>query len=211
MRSFSIMAVAGLAFMTAFAGCVPESVNPIGKPETAQQDVQLHGLWVADSSEGEAQYLHIGAEPDKPLAAGAAAPEAGLMRFWLIGHTTENGRVANPFGARFVVSRVGGGNYASLEVPVDEKDADKPRGWWFIKYQVDQGTLTTWGMDFETVAKLIDAGKVQGTVERDSQGKFSKALITAPSDQVEAFVQANSAQLFPDANRTSFHKVSTAR
>jgi len=211
MRNMSIVAVAGLAFVAVFAGCVPESEHPIGNPESAQQDAQLHGLWVADQSEGETQYLHIGAEPEKGLAAGANAPEAGLMRYWLIGHTSENGRVGNPFGMRFFVSRVGDSQYANLVLPIDDKETGTPRSWWFIKYQVDSAKLTTWGMDFEAVGKFIESGKVRGIVERDSQGRLKKALITAPGEQVEVFVKEHGDLLFPDNLKTIFHKVSTAR
>ena len=210
MRIFTMTAVAALAFVGTFAGCVPESEQPLGNPATAQQDARLHGLWVADDAEGEKQFLHIGAEPDKGLTSNGA-PEAGLMRYWLISHTTENGRLANPYGMRFFVSRVGDVDYANMAVPVDDKDTGAPRGWWFIKYQVDNAVLTAWGMDFEAVGKLIEAGKVRGTVERDSDGKLTRALITAPSDQVENFVKENSGLLFPDGNKTTFHKVSTAR
>jgi hypothetical protein len=211
MRNISMAMVAGLAFVAAFAGCVPEAEHPIGNPDTAQQDAQLHGLWVADQSDGETQYLHIGAEPEKGLAAGVASPEAGLMRFWLIGHTTESGRVDNPFGMRFFVSRVGDSQYASLALPIDDRETAPPRSWWFFKYQVDQGKLTTWGMDFETVGKFIEDGKVRGTVERDSQGRLKKVLITASSEQVEDFVEENDDALFPDNLKTIFHKVATVR
>lgn len=210
MRNFKMTALAGLAFLAAFAGCVPESEHPLGNPQSAQQDVQLHGLWVADRSDGETLYVHIGAEPDKGLAAGAA-PEAGLMRLWTFGHTTENGRIGNPTGMRFFVSQVGDANYANIVLPLDEKDTGTPRGWWFIKYQVDNAALTTWTMDFEAVGKLIETGKVRGTVERDSQGSLKRALITAPSEEVEAFVKANGAILFPDKVKSTFHKVTTPR
>ncbi len=210
MRNYTMTALAGLALLATFAGCIPESKHPLGNLQKAEQDPQLHGLWVADQSEGETLYVHIGAEPIKGLTGGAA-PEPGLMRLWAISHSSENKQVGSPDGMRFFVARVGDDQYVNLALPLDEKDTTTPRSWWFNKYRVDGATLTTWNMDFEAVGKLIEAKKVSGTVERDSEGKLKKALITAPSDEVEAFVKEHNSVLFPDKLKSTFHKISPAR
>lgn len=188
-------------------GCIPESKAPLGDAATARPDASLMGLWQAKMDNGDVQYYHIGLEPEKALDPKRTTPESGLMKFWLIGHGAENRQVSNPFGMQMFASTVGDGQYLNLVVPANGPPATPPVTYWFIKYQVDKETLTTWGMSWEGTAKVIEEGKLSGTIERDAEGKLKRVLLTASRDELQTYLKDNATTLFPPENKNVYKRV----
>ncbi len=200
-----------LAAAAALTGCIPESKEPLVEPSAARPDNSLIGLWQLKQANGDVQYYHIGLEPEKPLDPHRSTPESGLMRFWLITHSAENRQVSNAFGMQMLCATVGDAQYASLVVPANDPSTSPAPTYWFIKYHVDQDTLTTWGMGWEAAAKVIEQGNLPGTIERDAEGKLKRVLLTASRDQLQAYLKNNSATLFPAEGKNTYKRVTPAR
>ncbi len=181
-----------------FAGCIPESEQPLSDISEAQQDAALHGVWTLTDERGNVQYLHIGAEAEMPLGSTAAEPEAGLMRFWLVTLEANTGRVAKPFGMRFFATQIGDDSYANAVMPFENQPQTADTTYWFIKYEVDGDDLKLWGINQDAVAGAIDVGQLQGTVERED-GRVQKVLLTDSSERIAAYLRdGGDAALFPD-------------
>jgi len=197
------MALLGLA------GCIPESQHPLGDPQGSVQDAALHGVWTLNSPNGDVQYLHIAAEPEKPLRAGSAAPEPGAMRSWLITHSAKNRQVSNPFGVRFFTSQVGDGTYANVLLPFegDPEQAVKPQTYWLIKYRVEGNTLEVISCDLQGVASIIDSGLLHGTVVREAGQLKAVTLSDSTEDLGRYLREQGSDKLFPEKNKSVYQKL----
>ncbi len=192
------------SFLTA---CVPESERPLSDPTTAQQDARLHGLWSVRLENGDIQYVHIGVEPERPLDASRETPEAGLMRFWLIGHNALNKQVGNPFGMRFFVTPVDDRMYANLVLAKDEHKTAKPTVYWFLRYDVSGNELSVWGMDFEATAKVVEDKRLAGRVVRDGK-ELKEVTITDTTENVLRFLRSGGDEIvFPDSRKTVYRRV----
>ena len=169
------------------AGCIPESKNAISPLAGARQDASLNGAWVAEDAEA-ARYLHIGAELEKAADPDAPEPEAGLMRFWLVTHRKDDGRVGveKPFSMRFFVSQVGEDRYANALLPFENTDAAKqkePTRYLFFKYKVDGDQLILSGINWQATAEAIARHELDGSVTREGPD-LKSVNITATSDQL---------------------------
>lgn len=191
----------------ALTGCIPESKESLVDPSAARPDYGLIGLWQLKQDNGDVQYYHIGLEPEKPLDPRRSTPESGLMKFWLITHSAQHRVVGNAFGMQMLVASVGDAQYASLVVPQGEPGANAANTYWFIKYQVDKDMLTTWGMGWEAAAKVIEQGKLTGTIERDAEGKLKRVLLTASREQLQAFLKDHSTELFLPEGKNTYRRV----
>lgn len=197
-------------FLLLLPACVPESKEPLGSLATSQQDSRLYGTWTQADPGGSIQYLHIGDEPDVPVDSLLEIPESGLMRFWLVSLDPETGVVSKPFGMRFFKASIGDADYANCIVAPDpELDTGGARRYWFFKYRVVANVLEVWSMNFEATGRLIDSGKLAGITEHDSEGRLTKAQLTASTEELVAYLEAGGDKtLFPDEHGAVYHRAS---
>lgn len=208
--------LAGLSLLV-LGGCFPESPAPLSNPALAKLDARLLGAWRIRNPNGDVTYLHIGAEPEKPLDPGAATVEPGLMRYWLVGHSASNSQVGPAFGMRFFVSHIGDDDYANLVLPLDDQPLvpqgqpgsnwDNRRRYWFLKYRVTETRLEVYAMPLDAAAPLIESGRLAGQVIRED-GQIKRILLTEPPDKLAAFLSAGGdATLFPEGSKSVYERV----
>ena len=192
--------------------CIPESEHPLSRLEDAGQDVGLDGLWMHEEP-NQVQYVHIGAEFDKPLGPGVETPEPGLMRLWFVTHRKENGkpRIETPFAMRFFVSKLGDDQYVNGVLPLEDwrlqEGPPAPTKFLFMKYKLDGDRLSVWFMDFQATAAVIEAGGLGGTVTREGK-ELKSAELTASTEQLATFLKNGGAgKLFPEDGKTVYDRV----
>lgn len=198
------------AALLLFAGCIPESKEPLGSLASAQQDTRLNGTWTNTQPDGEVHYLHIGKEPEVPANSLQDFPEDGLMRFWLISLDPESGEVSKPFGLRFFRTHIGDADYANcILAPDPELDTGESSRYWFYKYRVRGTELEVWSMNFEATGQAIDSGKLAGTTEHNSDGQLTKANLTASTEELVAYLEAGGDKvLFPEEQGGVYRRLS---
>jgi hypothetical protein len=206
-RHFGFVAIVAVCLLC--ASCVVESKNPISDLAAAKQDVELRGLWMATDQQGNKNYLHVGAESEKPFAPGLQVPEEGLMRFWLISHEAKDGKLSKPFGMRFFVSQLGDDRYANLVVDADFDGRSRPTTYWFLKYRLDGDKLETWGMNFQETAKVVESGRLKGEVVRDPQkpSEIKSVTITDTQANIQSFLRESAATVFLEQNKTVYTRI----
>lgn len=204
----TLVPLAGVLLL--FAGCVPESKEPLGSLAAAQQDTRLNGTWTYTQPDGKVQYLHIGEESEIPANSRQDFPEDGLMRFWLITLDPKAGEVSKPFGLRFFRTHIDDTDYANCIVAPDpDLDTGESSRYWFFKYRVRGSELEVWSMDFEASGRAIDSGKLPGTTEHNSDGQLTKANLTASTGELVAYLEARGDKvLFPEEQGAVYRRLS---
>ena len=174
-----LLAVAGLLC----ASCV-DSKNPLCDPLKAKTDAQLAGAWRAKMDDGGIEYYHVG-----PVRGNLPA---GMMRAVSIVHK-DDGTVARPGELLLFPTTIGKNHFLNV-LAVEDKDLEqldnsgwKPnlvKGFFIVKYQIQGDTLTVWGIDADAKGKAIEAGKIKGTVEKNTK------MFTDTSEKLAAFLSA---------------------
>lgn len=195
-------------------GACVESDHPIADVSTSQQDPRLYGLWRQTNTDGETNYIMIGAEESEPLEAGRSAVEPGLMCYWAITQNAQTHAVPEPEGARFYCTPVGDQDFANWVTPVDEQNKGRPTTYFFVKYHVAGDRLSVWVQDLEITAAAIEAGKLKGVVQRKPKtaaigaDTIESVKITDTSENIKAFLAGGGAvSCFPDKNKIEYQKI----
>ncbi len=153
------------------ASCI-DSKHPLSDPEKAKADAELAGVWRVkpDSGDvsGNVEYYHVGKAGDKL--------PAGVMRVVTVGYA-KDGTLPRPGELLAFSTSVGENRYLNIAF-IDGKDIDqfamagwKPtlvQGYIVAKYQVQGDVLTLWGLDPDAKRRVIEAGKIKGTIEKNS-------------------------------------------
>lgn len=183
-----LLAVAGLLC----ASCV-DSKNPLCDPLKAKTDAQLAGAWRAKMDDGGIEYYHVG-------PAGGKLP-AGMMRAVSIVHQAD-GTILGRSDHLLFPTTLGENHFLNV-LAVEDKDLEqldnsgwKPdliKGFFIVKYQVQGDTLTVWFIDADAKGRAIEAGKINGTVEKNTK------MFTDTSEKLAAFLSApENAKLFAE-------------
>lgn len=200
---FPLLAVCGLLL----TGCFPQFEQPVSDPALAQQDLDLHGLWVHQQSEAGLQYLHIGGESEKPLDANREEPELGLMRLIYSSYDAKSRKLGGPLTFRFFASHVGDVAIANLVLPFEGSTETGPTTFWLMKYRVSGNQLETWTMNNDAAAQAVESGALRGIVEREGR-RIKRVLISDSSENVATFLaQGGHTRLFPDDQKTVYQRV----
>jgi hypothetical protein len=163
MNSFRLLLVIVVAAI--FAGCIPESDNPISSPDSSMQDARLTGVWYAENG-GDRIYLHFG------------PGEGRRMDVTEVDHEKNGKMHANSYTV--FSSRIKGVRYMNIQAA-----GDKSAPYYFARYGVDSAdVLRIWLMSPDFVKKAIRGGRIRGTIKEDSNGvdsiriQSSSAIIT---------------------------------
>jgi len=209
----AISALLGVCLLATTA-CV-ESKSALSDPATSPQAPELYGTWKSTSASGDVTFAHIGAGAEWPIDPAQSAVEPGVMQFLLVSQTAADNppkpgsiRLSKPFGMRFFVTEVDGKTYATCAPDPDPTKAPaKPKGYFFLKYQVDGDQLSVWDMNNEATARAVEAGRLGGTVEREA-GRLKSVVITDSSEKIAEFLaDGGDEEVFLDAGKTIYERV----
>jgi hypothetical protein len=198
-----------LALLT---GCAA-SVHPLCDPATAEPDKRLVGMWEQHDPESAHQisYVHIAREPTEPLDKSRREPEPGLMRYSSLGHN-EQTLVGDEFNsARFVCTRIGDTDYASILFadawgfdPIELKETifrDSRFGFLLFKYEVTDDALVVWMGSENEVAESIVSRQIAGIAKRNKQepgkenfSEWETVCLTASTADLRAFIATGGAE-----------------
>lgn len=179
-KELSLIGVVG-ALMLSVAACIPTSENPIVTPK-AKLDKALNGAWRGTLEDGGLVYLHFMRDKENKLKALLVTRE----------NPEDAERKDEGAWAAFtlVTANVAGTRYMSVLFDYDDGEAvtGETRGYHLLRYAIaDDGTLSIFQVDSEALAKAIEKGKLQGTVERD---QFSTDVrVTTPSEGLVAYLK----------------------
>ena len=166
--------VCQLLFVAAFSllltSCF-DTKNPLSDPQKSQPDDRLCGVWRFRGDSGEMNYYHIG-------HVGEKLP-ASVMQVIFVQHMTD-GSVESDQLLLFPTT-IGDKTYLNVAeaTPVLLKLLEE-KGWTneavneylILRYQITGDTLAIQWIDNDAKKRAVEAGKIQGTVEKD-QGHFS--------------------------------------
>jgi hypothetical protein len=233
----ALIVALNIVALGALTGCAA-SVNPLCDPATAEPDKRLVGMWERrEGNDAErVSYLHVAREPTRPLDATRSEPEPGLMRCFATGHD-EKSLLGDDFGGgRFLCTRVGYRDYASIVIedlarrkptaaaePPNEPaaaegssadPARKPR-FLLVRYDVTEDVLVVWPASQDEVAKSIQSGRIAGIarpkVRRPGQfdfGKWEEVTLTATTEDLRAFFEAGGTESwFSEDAKTVYHRL----
>jgi|GEM_PF-7096845 len=180
-----------LLTLLTFTSCLPESKHPVSDLSEAEFEPNLCGVWIRED-EDDVSYLHIGAEADKALAAGAEKPEPGLMRFQLASHAKQEGRpvLHGSIGGRFFITKLVNNRYANIVSPLELSYPTEPAGdrsYLLMRFQVNDVRLAIYFLNMQEAAKAIDRGDLAGTVTREGQ-QIKNVQLTSDSKRLAEFL-----------------------
>lgn len=136
----------------ALAGCLPDTVNPVGDPAKVAPDARLVGNWAGDMN-GEKATVAVIAGEGAMLRIRAVTTDPDGKSEWV---------VLEGFPAP-VKNR----SYLNVKFKEEENktyDPDEP--YYVLRYEIaDDGTLTLWTMSEQPVVDAIANGFVNGSVD----------------------------------------------
>jgi hypothetical protein len=147
------------------------------------------------------QYLHVGAATQEE-----AAERLKLMQFCLLTHKADTKELSQPLAERFFVSRLGDSSYAN--VIIESENGQSKTKYWFFKYAVESDRLSVWAMNWEETARVIEAGQLKGTVERDGKSRLTKVNIADTTENLQRFLRGDGGRIvFSDIGKTVYSRV----
>ncbi len=166
-----------------FAGCLPESKNPLSLPSASRIDSRLEGVYAQFDKEGRKKigYWHFhyrtATKQERPT------PLLDVLTV----EPSQNGRLdTNRYEA--LATRLGGRDYFSFIEP-RENGKKKALPYSFARYEVNwRGDLRVWIASDTAFAAAVKAGQLHGKV---IPGKFGVTVqLTDPTERLAAFISA---------------------
>ncbi len=170
---------AGLVLAILLAACVPESRHPLSNPGSAVVDQRLTGVWKTKID-------------DETVIAHFLEKSDGEMRIVAVAHKDGGGGGWTTYS--MFVSRLGDEWYMNVKFVGENgkpNEIEDPP-YHLVRYRISEdGKLTIWTMAKPAVIAAIESG-LAGKVKK---GKwFNETLITAPTDELAAFVRSSDPQ-----------------
>jgi len=194
-------------------GCVL-SKHPLSRPDDAVIDESLCGVWDKSAGNGVNQIIIS-------VPAKGKVPKGMLMFQELTGDGKANS-VNSP--VLFFVSKIGNDEYWNMvmnptldnQTPADylekfnfdEWAKDPKRVYMFVRCKRTKDRMTIHGLDTEAMAKIVQAGKLKGDVERDPQTKEAKSVsLTDSTENLRAFLKTAGKEVFKADGAEEYRKV----
>jgi len=173
-----------------FAGCLPESKNPLSTPKTSMVDVRLDGLYVPrrQNRNDDLEAMHFHYRGMRVNGQTRMTPQLEVL-----GVTHEKNGDLKTHSYRVLTTHIGTLDYMSIQDM--DKNGDKTV-YNLARYEISLGdTLRIWFLNADAAADAIHAGKLHGTVKK---GKYTTDVtITDSTERLAAFVKAgDTAKLF---------------
>ncbi|MEP6667734.1 MAG: hypothetical protein ABJF10_01190 [Chthoniobacter sp.] len=172
-----------------FAGCLPESKNPLSTPATSTIDARLEGIYVArrDKKDDDLSGWHFHYRGAKAGANGKARSTP-----WLevldIEHRKDGGLKGEAY--RVLTTHLGGRDYMSFIELGSDNGKEKASLYSFARYEVSwAGDIRVWLVNSSVLAQAIKSGKLRGTVKTHKNSE--DVLLTDSTEHLAAFVAAS--------------------
>ena len=178
-----------------FAGCLPESKNPLSTPQISTIDARIEGVYAQqkEKSDESPAYWHFHYRGAKPGAVNRAR-STPWIEILGVSHEKDSGLDNGHY--RALATHLGGHDYLSF-VDLGPDGARKSAGnFSFARYEVNwRGNLRIWIVDKNAIAAAIKSGQLRGTVK---VGKWNTSvLVTDTTARLAAyFAAAEPAKLF---------------
>ena len=182
-----------------FAGCLPESVNPLSTPATSLIDDRFEGVYQQlDKDKGvnsERGYWHFHYRGASDSAKGAHRSTTWL-EILAVGHEPKSGLDTTRYQA--LATKIAGHDYLSfIELP---KTGSKkpPATYGFARYEMTWGgDLRIWMASESALASAVKAGQLRGEVTISKY--IDSVLLTDTTEHLAAFIAASDPhQLFDE-------------
>ena len=166
------------------AGCIPDSINPLGDPAAETADTEVIGQWIG-TLDGTPTKMEVTAEDGAMLSFRLETDLANGDREWVM---------LKGFPAAVENER-----YMNVKLFAEEDKVYDPRdeNYYIFRYNIrSDGTLNVWAMGEQPVVNAIVDGFVNGAVDPSSEGRVIH--ITDSTIVVRQLIEvSNPDRLFP--------------
>ncbi len=190
-----------------FAGCLPESINPLSTPATSAIDPRFEGVY-QDSKDAKAgvSYWHF-------HYRGASALAKGVRRSttWLeiagISHEPKGGLEITRYKA--LATKIAGQDYLSFIGLPEDGPKKSAATYSFARYEVTwRGDLRVWLANESAFVTAVKAGKLRGKV---TSSKFGDSVtLTDTTVHLAAFIAAGDSHKLFNEEPMIFRRLSGA-
>ena len=208
-----------------FAGCLPESINPLSTPATSAIDPRFEGVYQQVAKDKNANATKDGSGFWHFHYRGASDSAQGVRRTttWLeivnIGHEPKGGLETARYHA--LATKIAGHDYLSfIELPQELAYANfsgqlcngakkSPLTYSFARYEVTwRGDLRIWLANESAFVVAVKAGKLRGKV---TTSKFGDSVtLTDTTAHLAAFIAAGDPGKLFDTEPMTFRRLSAA-
>ena len=193
-----------------FAGCLPESINPLSTPATSAIDQRFEGVYQEVDKDKDAKnrstfwHFHY---------RGASDTAKGVRRIttWLeiagVSHEPKGGLDIGRYKA--LATKIAGQDYLSF-IGLPEDGAKKtPATYSFARYEVTwRGDLRVWLANESAFVAAVKAGNLRGKV---TGGPFGQSVtLTDTTAHLAAFIAAGDSHKLFDDDPMIFRRLSSA-
>lgn len=193
-----------------FAGCVPESINPLSTPATSAIDQRFEGVYQEvrkdkDSAAGRGYWhFHYRGASDSPKGVRRSTTWLEIVG---VGHEPKSGLEITRYKA--LATKIAGQDYLSfIELPQDSAK-QSPATYCFARYEVTwRGDLRVWLANESAFVAAVKAGKLRGKVTGGSFGESVK--LTDTTAHLAAFITASDPRTLFNEEPMIFRRLSGA-
>lgn len=198
-----------MAVCLTLASCIPVSEKPLSDPASSEPDARFLGLWRVTDPNGTVTYVHVGTETEEPIDTSRSVPEPGLMRFEMVTHYADDGRIGDAASLRFFNTKIGDDVYLNLigrQKDLEESHEQNPK-YLFFKCHVRGDEIDVWPMDFKATGTVVENGKLKGEVKyRD--GELNEVRLTGTGQEMRDFLaNGGDKQVFLEKSKAVYKRV----
>lgn len=174
-----------------FAGCLPESINPLSTPATSLIDGRFEGVYQQlDKDHGanaERGYWHFHYRGASDSAKGAHRSTTWL-EILAVGHEPKSGLELTRYQA--LATKIAGHDYLSF-IDLQKSGSKKPPATYgFARYEMTWGgDLRVWMANESAFVRAVKAGQLRGKVTPSKFG--DSVLLTDTTEHLAAFIAAS--------------------
>ena len=190
-----------------FAGCMPESINPLSTPATSLIDPRFEGIYQEAGKENETKNSH-GFWHFHYRGASDGANGVRRSTTWLeifgIGHEPKGGLEITRYKA--LATKIAGHDYLSF-IALSEDGKKSAATCSFARYEVNWcGDLRIWIAKESAFVSAVKAGKLRGKVTSSQFG--ASVTLTDTTANLGAFIAAGDPRELFDSEPMVFRRLS---
>ena len=199
MKKTALLLTAACLF---FAGCLPESINPLSTPATSAIDPRFEGVY-QDAKDGSA-FWHFHYRGASDTAKGARRSTTQLEIVGL-SYEPKGGLEVGRYKA--LATKIAGHDYLSFVGLPPDGAKKSPLTYSFARYEVTwRGDLRIWLANESAFVAAVKAGKLRGKV---TSSKFGDSVtLTDTTANLAAFIAAGDASQLFETEPMSFRRLS---
>ena len=192
-----------------FAGCVPESINPLSTPATSSIDPRFEGVYQEVRKDKDAQdgsgfwHFHYRGASDTAKGVRRSTTQLEIVG---IGHEPKGGLDIGRYKA--LATKIAGQDYLSF-IALSEDGKKSAATYSFARYEVTwRGDLRIWLANESAFVAAVKVGKLRGKV---TSSKFSNSVtLTDTTAHLAAFLAAGDPGKLFDTEPMTFRRLGGA-